>query len=638
VPGALSTPDLTPFGYLRNPGHRARSWGDVEGGNLRTGSDWPGVEWVYPLQRDPIAGAGITITSPCARTSHYRTALVMEIGDVRFFLVDADTLAALGPVDRALEDRRWGPLPQPHAFAETSTAQWRIAVVARAETEALAGQRAADAVRRAEQRLAELLREDETFRETCPRLEGDWPGGWAEGVAIDFETTRMLVQPPGGIFADVWPAWMTAWPRVVFAEGTLDMLRLAYADPTLAQRAVLSMLRAAPMPNVPCVFENGGYNMVAADGSRCGTSPAWCLPFLSLQLLYLRTLDRAWLGEVYPFLAAYLEWWLVERIDAEGWVVYKCTWESGEDGNPRLDPSGSGDGVIDRRVRPVELQATVAHAAQVLGFFARELGLDPTIWEGVGARYRERTRALFDPDTGRYRDWLVEEQRFQIPRPDRPYWGVDTGRFSPMGLTPALIGEPVARKEIELHAAPPWTLWPSWTYALVESAAAAGVRLGEVVADILERVYAVTTRRTLDLLERPLPGAAPEFWPTDWSTYQGHDGYGWGATTANLLIRHLFGFQESHATESWTAILAPAFPESFLVPGRRYAIRRLNYRGLLFDLALVVTADGLRAELDLDEPRRCRAGADYDSAAALLAHRFPVVNGEQVAIILAPYN
>src|SRR6185436_343674 len=154
---------------------------------------------------------------------------------------------------------------------------------------------------------------------------------------------------------------------------------------------------------------------------------------------------------------------------------------------------------------------------------------------------------------------------------------VDTGRYSPMALTPALIGEPVAHDEILAHCTPPWTWWPSWTYALVESAAANGTPFGSV--------FAVTTRRNLSDLARPLPGSAPEFWPEDWSTYQGHDGYGWGATTANLLLRHLFGFQESRATADWTARLVPAFPSSFLAPGRRYAVRRLTYRELTFDLS-----------------------------------------------------
>src|SRR5438874_952076 len=81
-------------------------------------------------------------------------------------------------------------------------------------------------------------------------------------------------------------------------------------------------------------------------GSRCGTSPAWCLPFLNLELLYLRTLDRGWLEQLYPYASAFASWWLENRVDAEGWLVYKCTWEAGEDGNPRLDPTGSGNADI----------------------------------------------------------------------------------------------------------------------------------------------------------------------------------------------------------------------------------------------------------------------------------------------------
>src|SRR2546421_5838310 len=51
--------DFTPFGYLRNPSHRARSWSDTRGGNLRAAPDYVGVEWVYPVGRDPTSRAGI---------------------------------------------------------------------------------------------------------------------------------------------------------------------------------------------------------------------------------------------------------------------------------------------------------------------------------------------------------------------------------------------------------------------------------------------------------------------------------------------------------------------------------------------------------------------------------------------------
>jgi hypothetical protein len=508
-------------------------------------------------------------------------------------------------------------------------------VLARGPNTATALDRGRAALDAAETNYIRLLEADAAFYAGCPTLSGDWPAHWREGLHIDFETTRLLVQPPGGIFADVWPSWMAAWPRVVLAEGTLDMLRLAYADPAIAQRAVLSLLRDAPQPNVPCVFHGGEFNMVAADGSRCGTSPAWCLPFLNVQLLFLRTLDRQWLAQVYPYLRAYLEWWLAERVDAEGWVVYRCTWESGEDGNPRLDPSGSGDADISGNVRPVELQATVAHAASVLTFFAAQLGLADEVprWQRIEADFRERVRKLFDAAIGRYRDWSIAAGRFQEPCPDKPYWGVDPCRYSAQSLTPLLIGEPLPEEEVWRHACAPWTLWPSWTVSLVESAAAAGLYagIGALAFETIDRVYRVTTRRDLGSLSRPLPGSSPEFWPEDWRTYGGSDAYGWGATTANLLIRHLFGFKESRETAAWVAELMPAFPPELLLTGHHYGIQKLNYRGLRFDLTFTVVHDRLVAELDLgDNPRQCTvhhaSGIVYASPERADRHHFNIEN------------
>jgi hypothetical protein len=383
--------------------------------------------------------------------------------------------------------------------------------------------------------------------------------------------------------------------------------------------------------------------MVAADGSRCGTSPAWCLPFLNLELLYLRTLDREWLVQVYPYAVAFVDWWLQHRVDAEGWLVYKCTWESGEDGNPRLDPSGSGDADISDHLRPVELQATMAHAAGVLGFFAAELGLpyDVRRWRGVADAFRTRTRQLFDPQAGRYRDWSIAEGRFQEPHPEKPYWGVDACRFSAQSLTPLLIGETLAADEIWRHACPPWTLWPSWTYSLVESAAAAGysAEVAELAFETIDRVYRVTTRRELGSLARPLPGSAPEFWPADWRTYNGSDAYGWGATTANLLIRHVVGFKESRQTDGWVAELTPALPRLLRQPGQRYGLGNLNYRGLVFDLAYSVLQTGLSIELELRGlARGCtvsQAGEMvYGSADKSTHHQFRVDPGVSLEIRL----
>jgi hypothetical protein len=650
--------DFTPFGYLRNVSHRAHAWDVTEGGNLRTCPDRLGVEWVYPVGRDASSRAGIAVEAAVADRSCRTRADFDAIGlvcrqhtclifgcewllngvrvEICFYLVNDDALAARltatntksehRPVDVRLVQVQDGAPPGRYQLLGTPALNGTLApgeqrqivvVLARSQAAARALADPADA----EATYARLLDADAAFAARCPTLSGDWPAHWREGLHHDFQTTRLLVQPAGGIFSDVWPAWMAAWPRVVFAEGTLDMLRLAYADPAVALRAVATLLSDAPQPNVPCVFRDGEYNMVAADGSRCGTSPAWCLPFLNLQLLYLRTLDRDWLAQIYPFAAAYVDWWLAERTDPEGWLVYRCTWESGEDGNPRLDPSGSGDADISTRVRPVELQASLAHAAGVLAFFAEQLGADPARWRRLVAEYRGRTRRMFDPGAGRYRDWLIAEQRQQADCPERAYWGVDACRYSAQSVTPLLVGLPLDASEVWRHAGPPWTLWPSWTWSLVESAAAASLypEVGQIAFDIVDRVYRITTRRDLGSLTRPMPGASPEFWPEDWRTYGGSDAYGWGATTANLLIRHLFGFKESPETLGHVFDLTPAFPASMLRRGAHYAIRQLDYRGRQLDLAYIVLPDALRAEVDVDGAR----------------HAFQVQNGQRTEIRLA---
>jgi hypothetical protein len=683
VPGELN--DFTPFGYLSNPSHLATGWGEVEGGNLRTAPDWLGVEWVYPVGRDASSRATLALeTSVDGRlcrargdfnalgmTSRHHSCLVFgcdwQASDVmveaRFFLAGDNALCVrLRAVNAASEPRQMsvkavlheeGAAPLSHVLLGPPSLEVTLApkTVAR-QVNALG--RGADAesahehgthgMADAEAVYTELLAVDAAFDASCPSLSGDWPASWREGLHHDFQTTRLLVQPPGGVFRDVWPAWMASWPRVVLAEGTLDMLRLAYADPSLALRAVLSLFRDAPQPNLPCLFRGGEYNMVAADGSRCGTSPAWCLPFLNLELLYLRTLDRAWLAQVYPRAAAYVEWWLENRTDPAGWLVYKCTWESGEDGNPRLDPSGSGDADTSNRVRPVELQATLAHAAGVLAFFAAELDIDAGRWEPIEGAYRERTRQLFNVEEGRYCDWLITERRAQTACPEQWYWGIDACRYSAQALTALLIGLPLDEAEVWRHAAPPWTLWPSWTWSLVESAAAAGlyVGIGEVAFGTIDRVYRMTTRRDLSDLARPMPGTSPEYWPEDWRTYGGSDAYGWGATTANLLLRHLFGFKEARETDSWVAELTPAFPARMCWPGARYAIRRLSYRGVQFDLAYTVIDDAeLQAELDLlDAARECqveRAGRlVFASQTAAAHHEFRVRVGERHTLRLGP--
>src|SRR5919202_6842912 len=126
VPGELA--DYTPFGYLRNPGHRARSWRDTSGGNLRTAPDYLGVEWVYPVGRDASSRVGLgletTVDGRVYRsradfdaigvTSRYHTCAIMGFDwrtagaevEARFFLVDEDSLCVRLTLRRESMDSR----------------------------------------------------------------------------------------------------------------------------------------------------------------------------------------------------------------------------------------------------------------------------------------------------------------------------------------------------------------------------------------------------------------------------------------------------------------------------------------------------------------------------------------------------
>jgi hypothetical protein len=461
---------------------------------------------------------------------------------------------------------------------------------------------------------------DDAFWRGAARLEGDWPAAWRRGWVYDLETARLCLSAAGGIFPDAWPIWSANWPRAVLAEAALDMPRLALGAPELAQRAILSLFRAAAQPNVPCVFLHGEPNMVAADGHACGTSLAWCLPFRNLAILDRMAPDPAWRAALYPYLAALLDWWLEHRTDADGWLSYHCTWEAGEDGTPRLDPTRSGDGVIRGLVRPAELQAAAAQAAKLLQTWAAELGrtADVERWRRVRRRYVWRTRQLWDAAEGRFRDQDARGA-FLGSCGDPPYWGDDPCRSSALALIAALDGvatpsqrRALAEREVERFLGPPWSLWPSWTWTVAEAAHDLGRRdlASRLATSIVRRVYPENDRRPLESDGGPLPGVAREWWPLDLGGWNADEAYGWGGTTALLLLRHIFGILEpgdrpgSHdaaaastkrrsVQHGGVAVrLAPALPDELLGRGHTYAMLNVPYGGVHIDVAYTV-ANGL---------------------------------------------
>lgn len=435
----------------------------------------------------------------------------------------------------------------------------------------------------------------EEFESQLPRLTGDFPLHVRNGFAYDFETTRLCTLPANGIFQGPWPTWMSSMPRTVLAEGSLDMNRLAYMDDRTAKDAVHTMFRDTPDDNVPCVFASGSYNMIAADGTTCGTSPAWCIPFFNIYDLYLRTGDDTWVAGLFPHMERLIDYWLNERTDDDGWLTYKCTWEAGEDNNPRIDPLATGDNVISGYVRPVELQASMAHAGYIMARFARALGNESKAarFDSLHAEYRNRTRQLWDPSTGRFRDWDKTKECFVEVAGREDYWGADFTRQSPLSLIALLFDTADERQKEAMEAEvrrffrSPFTIWPSWATFVLEAASAIGMSLfaGEMTCAIADRLYAATDRRTIDEFERPLPGAAPEYWPGDWLTFGGNDAYAWGAQTASFVIRHLLGIRPTEDASLLALSLSPALPEGLRAHGSVFGVENFMHRGMRMGVA-----------------------------------------------------
>ncbi|HEY7416812.1 MAG TPA: hypothetical protein VH593_16620, partial [Ktedonobacteraceae bacterium] len=205
------------------------------------------------------------------------------------------------------------------------------AVLARGVSQDQAYQRWIDGIEEIALAEANHRADDEQFWSLAPQLSGDWPEHWRRGLVYDLETLRMVIRPSAGIIDYPFDGMQIQAPRLVLAEAAMDILFLSYANPELASEVILGHFESAPHPNLPCMREDGSYNMVADDGQICGTAPEWGYPLWCCQQLWLRSGNLAWLQRLYPGAAAYVRWWLDHRRDSEGWGIYGCSWESGQD-------------------------------------------------------------------------------------------------------------------------------------------------------------------------------------------------------------------------------------------------------------------------------------------------------------------
>jgi hypothetical protein len=437
--------------------------------------------------------------------------------------------------------------------------------------------------------LKRQLDEDQQFWSGCPLLAGEWPETWKRGWVYDFETLRMNVRRPLGMFKHPWDGMQIHSPRVVLGETSLDMMTLAYADPALARDVILGTFVDARQPNIPCAREDGSVNMISSDGSECGTAPMWGYPFHVIDALYRSTGDAAWIAQLYPRLKAYIDWWLTHRTDGEGWLHCNNSWESGQDGSKRFIVAEGNEGAVADFVRTVDVEASMAEAMEIMADFAVVAGRagDRQEWRRLAERRVSNVRAMFVE--GWFRDFDGRTNRPIMLQ--NPY---DVMMLAPLACSVA------TREQLQAllpkfgdfqRSMAPWLQWPPGMQTFVEAAWNAGARqpAADVVAGTAERIYQRTDARTIlfgdprDPFGARIPGVADEFWPNA-NVRAGGEAYGWGATLPMHILRAIVGFREGSLPPRTEFYLAPSIPAGMDVAGKTYIVRNLRYRDVAFDV------------------------------------------------------
>jgi hypothetical protein len=459
--------------------------------------------------------------------------------------------------------------------------------------------------------LARQFERDDRFWSGAPRLAGDWPETWKRGWVYDFETLRMTVRPPLGIFRHPWDGMQVHSPRLVLGETALDMQALGHADPDLAREVLYGTFADAPAPNVPCAREDGSVNMVSSDGSECGTAPMWGYPFHVIASLFQTTRDTQWVKALYPRLAAYIDWWLANRTDGEGWLHCNNSWESGQDGSRRFLVAEENEAAVADFVRTVDVEASMAQAMKVMSALSGVAGQirDRGRWEELAARRISNTRSMYVD--GWFRDWDARTGR-PVILPEH----VDVMMLAPLtcGIaTPDQMRGVIPTVRAALRDRQGWLEWPPALQTFAEAAWNGGFQedAAAEVARIADRVYARTDARhvravdSTDEFSYRMPGVANEFWPVR-NHVAGGENYGWGATLPTHIIRTIMGLREYQDDRRSGFTVAPALPDRFRIAGKRLGLTGFRFLDRKFDVSYAPgPGDSLQVSLT---PHRGAAG------------------------------
>jgi len=430
----------------------------------------------------------------------------------------------------------------------------------------------------------ERVQEDEQFWQTSPKLEGDWPAHWKRGWNYDWETLRMNVREPVGIFSTRWDAMQIQKPRIVLAETALDMLMMSYANPALSREVILGLFQDALGSQVPCAREDGSLNMISEDGNECGTSPAWCFPFYCFESIFLRHSDRQWLQTLYPYLNNYLKWWLENRTDEQGWAVYNCSWESGQDDSIKFLIEQPTGGEIVSHLRAVDLQAAMAQSANILSFFATCLNQEDDYWGKIYQNFEKKTQQMWQENwfcdfDKRTNDWVKKKDYRDITNLAPFFAGIYTEKQVA-----------IAQKWFEYFKENPkyWLEWASFFFMYLEACWNVGFKelASQALFNTVDRVYRNWDRRDWQQGEA-MPGISVECWGHEKPS--GAEGYGWAATLPLHIIRSLIGFREYRPDFQNSFILCPNFSEDLMIAGNTYTISSLKFQDKFISISYEIS-------------------------------------------------
>mgnify|MGYP002732413680 CR=1 FL=1 len=466
--------------------------------------------------------------------------------------------------------------------------------------------------------LRRRMDEDNAFCQTMPTLGEGWPDWWRRGMVYNFQTLRMNVYPPMGIFTHRWDGMQTANPRMVLGETCIDMLALRYADPDTALEVLTTTFEDSPDVYVPCCREDGSVNMIGSDGSECATALMWGFPWKVLRALLAETRNVAWLRRLYPRLKACIEWWRENRTDAEGWYHCNNSWESGQDGSKRFvtgEDEGCPEGMNADHVRAVDLESTMAQTAQIMAEFAAVLGetADEAAYRAMYERGAERVRRMFFAD--RYRDVnALTGQPFMADAHDDPMLTMPlaTGQATPeqMEKTRWILDELI--DIVNAHDYQPngaGVFWPSILQTLCSALLETGrpEDAAHVAATLSDTAWKRDdSRRTWprkpiegipDRYHRLIPGNARETLSDD-IVASGTENYGWGCVDIALFGDYILGLRARDALgEEFD--FQPVLPR--WLQGERFVVSRFPLLGLRADIVLERAGDGLRVTLRCEE-------------------------------------